>query len=418
MASDDDQRSGGHRGQQPSERPEYNVYRSRKGVFSKLRSPDLSGLREKARRGDGSGGKPGRGDKDSRRPSRFDPKPSVRRRWLKWILVAASVWLLIGIASFAISAQLQTFKLAGDAKSALDGNPFLLFSPQTILVIGTDARDPNTKEPGAATSQKCYDQQARGKAPSGDCPGFRADSLMLIRAGGATFRKLSIPRDSLAEIPGQSPQKINAGYSFGGAKGEIETIQNFLNIKIDHIVIMDFVGFADFIDSIGGVKVNVPIAVCGDISGGTSNGGITIRLSKGEHTLGGQEALAYARLRKPSPCPGKGKSVYQTGYDDLSRAAAQQQIINGVKDRMTDPLRLPYNYIKGPFIGWTAPKAFVTDMGALTLPQLVLSTVFAGSGTTDVLCGADPMPCSFGPGGSIVVPESERQRATKQLLGG
>jgi len=45
-----------------------------------------------------------------------------------------------------------------------------------------------------------------------------------------------------------------------------------------------------------------------------------------------------------------------------------------IKQRLTDPLRLPYNFIKGPIIGWTAPKAFVSDMGFFTLPQLALST--------------------------------------------
>ena len=61
-------------------------------------------------------------------------------------------------------------------------------------------------------------------------------------------------------------------------------------------------------------------------------------------------------------------------------------MINGIKGRLTDPLRLPYNFIKGPIIGWDAPKAFVSDMGFLTMPQLVLSAAIGGSGPTDVLC--------------------------------
>ena len=49
----------------------------------------------------------------------------------------------------------------------------------------------------------------------------------------------------------------------------------------------------------------------------------------------------------------------------------QQAVIGGIKDRLTDPLRLPYNFIHGPIIGWDAPKAFVSDMGFLTMPQLI-----------------------------------------------
>ena len=104
---------------------------------------------------------------------------------------------------------MQAFKLSGEAKSTLHGNPFLLPSAQTILVLGTDARPPDTKEPGAPHSQKCFEQQSHGDAPHDGCEAgeYRADTLMLIRAGGGTFRKLSIPRDSYAEIPGQNRRK-------------------------------------------------------------------------------------------------------------------------------------------------------------------------------------------------------------------
>ncbi len=139
---------------------------------------------------------------------------------LKWVGIAALGWILLSFLAFAVSAQLQSFKLSGEAKDALHGNPFLLPSAQTILVLGTDARPPDTKEPDAPHSQKCFEQQAHGDAPHDGCEAgeYPADTLMLIRAGGGAFRKLSIPRDSYAEIPGQSPQKINAAFSFGGAR--------------------------------------------------------------------------------------------------------------------------------------------------------------------------------------------------------
>ena len=140
-------------------------------------------------------------------------RPSAKRV-LKWIAIAAGGWILISFLAFAVSAQIQAFKLSGEAKEALHGNPFMLASAQTILVLGTDARPPDTKELGengasAAPSQECFEQQAHGDAPHGKCSvgQFRADTLMLIRAGGGTFRKLSIPRDSYAEIPGQKRRK-------------------------------------------------------------------------------------------------------------------------------------------------------------------------------------------------------------------
>ena len=120
-----------------------------------FRKPDLSGLRE-------------RGAQASRRaaaPRGREPRVRARRgpaagAALKWVGLAALGWILLSFLAFAVSAQLQAFKLSGEAKSALHGNPFLLPSAQTILVLGTDARPPDTQEPGAAPSEECFEQQA------------------------------------------------------------------------------------------------------------------------------------------------------------------------------------------------------------------------------------------------------------------
>jgi LCP family protein required for cell wall assembly len=400
--------------QRPEGPPDYKVFKSRRGLFSRLRKPDvagLRGLREKAAR---SSGDEGKGSLPA--PPRRHP---TAKRVAKWVGIGAAAWILLSFLAFAVSAQLQAFKLSGEAKEALHGNPLMLTSAQTILVLGTDARPPDTKGTGAP-SQECFDQQAHGDAPHGECSvgQFRADTLMLIRAGGGSFRKLSIPRDSYAEIPGQSPEKINAAYAFGGAKLQIEAVEQFLGIEIDHVAIVDFTGFEDLIDAVGGVKVDVPHKICTDISGGAGGGqgGFSLRLGKGEHTLDGEQALVYARTREPSECPGPGPSAYTLGYDDYAREKAQQEVINGVKDRLTDPLRLPYNFIKGPIIGWDAPKAFVSDMGFFTMPQLVLSAAIGGSSPADVLCAKGE--CGSGPRGSTEVPESVRRHAVDRLLNG
>src|SRR3954453_21961573 len=411
MSPDDEQRPS----EPPDSQPEYKVYRSRRGLFSRLKGADLSGLRDRARL------------PSWRRRKRDEPgvPPPQRgrvtpRRVLKWVGLAALAWILISFIAFGISAQIQSFKLSGEAGKALHGNPFLLPSAQTILVLGTDARPPDTNEPGAPRKKKCFEQQSHGDAPHDGCEAgeFRADTLMLIRAGGGTFRKLSIPRDSYAEIPGNAPTKINAAFSFGGAALQIKTIEQFLGIQIDHVAIVDFTGFEDLIDAVGGVKVEVPQKLCADISGGAGGGqgGVTLRLKKGENTLDGEKALAYSRVREPVECPGPGKSAYSLGYNDFQRAQAQQRVINGIKDRLTDPLRIPYNFIHGPIIGWDAPKAFVSDMGFLTMPQLILSAAIGGSGDTDVLCSKGE--CSEGPAGSQEVPESARRRAVHRLLNG
>src|SRR5918996_3613695 len=372
----------GEQGRGEQGRPDYKVYRSRPRLLDRLRSPDVDSLRERPR-------EPGE------RPSPRVPLPSPgRRRWLKWVLIAIGGWLLLSIVVFAISAQIQQAKLADGAKEELGGNPFLAIDPQTILVIGTDAREQGTLD-GSETSEECLEEGANGEAPSETCPGFRADTLMLVRAGGGAFRKLSIPRDSFTEIPGQSAQKINAAYAFGGAGLEIETVEGFLGIDIDHVVIVDFEGFEDFINAIGGVEVELPDRLCSEISGGEANGGFSLNIGPGEVTLDGEEALIFARTRT-NACPEEGGSDAFDSYDDLDRAAAQQEVLSGIKGRLTSPRRFPYNFIKGPIIGWTAPQAIISDMGALTMPQLVLAAAAGGDSDPELLEPSGP-----GPGGGL-----------------
>jgi LCP family protein required for cell wall assembly len=388
-----DQQGGSGAPGDGGERPEYRVYRSRPGFLSRLRTPDLSSLRERLR------GK----REPSEKPPSVDEEPKRKRRWVRWVVIAILGWLLLSLLAFAVSAQIQKAKLDDAVGDELGGNPFLLAVPQTILVIGTDARAPGTGD-GSETSEECLEQGATGQTPSDGCPGFRADTLMLVRAGGTAFRKLSIPRDSAAEIPGQGVGKINAAYAFGGADLQVRTVEQFLDLDIDHVVIVDFEGFEDFINAIGGVEVELEEKLCSEISGGTENGGFELRLDPGEHTLDGQQALTFARTRT---------NLCDPSENDLDRTRRQQELLSGIKGRLTDPLRLPINFIKGPIIGWTAPRAFVSDFGALTMPQLVMASVIGGDGDTEIL-----EPSGTDGAGNLIISDEERRQAVNKLLDG
>ena len=235
----------GGRPQRPDQ-PEYTVYKSRRRLGDIVRKPDLSRLTDRLR---------GRGTDREREPKPVSP-PDERpwwRRALKWAGIAALGWVLLSYVAFALSAQIQKSKLADGVADTLDGNPFMLVSPQTILVLGTDVRSGAFAGPDEAEPENCLEDVLSGRPDGTNCknPPYRSDTIMLIRAGRGTFRKLSIPRDTLAEIPGQGPQKINSAYASGGAKLAVRTVEGLLGLDIDQVAIIDFDGFRSFIDTIG-----------------------------------------------------------------------------------------------------------------------------------------------------------------------
>jgi LCP family protein required for cell wall assembly len=402
-ANGDQGPAGGEQG--PPERPDYKVYRSRPGLLSRLRSPDLAKLRERLRaKGPGAPGA-------EERP-KAPREPKERRPWrraFKWVGIAALVWLALSLLAFAVSSQIQKGKLA-DMGNTLGGNPFMLGFPQTVLVLGTDVRPSGLAATGEDTPQKCIDAAGEGRTPPTSCSPYRADTIMLVRAGRFAFRKLSIPRDTFASIPGHDAQKINGAYAFGGAKLEVQTVEQFLGIEVDQVAVVDFNGFRDFIDAIGGVTVDIDTKVCSEISGGAGNGGFSLYLDPGEHDLNADEALSLARTRKNLPTDPQGEPC--PPIDDLDRAKFQQDVLSGIKGRMTSITRLPYNFVKGPLIGWNAPKAFVSSMGVVTMPQFVLSAALGFSSKSEVLEPSGP-----GPFGSLSVSQEECARAVKRFLG-
>ncbi|MDQ3571732.1 MAG: LCP family protein [Actinomycetota bacterium] len=371
------------------ERPDYKVYKSRRFT--------LPG------RDPGDGPKLGKDDAKPSRTPRAPKGPKLPkgegeggRSWLRIVGLILLGWLILSFLSFAISATIQKSKLA-DTGGFLGGNPLLVAVPQNILVLGTDVRSDEFAS-SEAVADKCVEAAASGQAPPAECSGSRADTIMILRAGGGAFEKLSIPRDVWAAIPGQDNQRINGAFAFGGAELQIQTVEEFLGIDIHHVAIVDFAGFRDFIDAIGGVKVDMPRRVCSEISGT-----FRISLPPGEVTLSGEKALVLARTRTSTCGP---------PIDDLDRNRFQQLILNGIKGRLTDPLRVPRNFLFGPLIGWNAPKAMVSDMGGLTMPQLAMAAVIGGSSDTVVL-----KPFGPGPSGSLFVPVEECSKAVRRLTG-
>jgi LCP family protein required for cell wall assembly len=363
--------------------PEYRKYRSAPRLGRK-EDDLLAGLRDAPR--------PATPEDDDRRvyggrERRFGrPRvPRVGRPRSPWRLVrlalgAALAWVLLSAVVFVVSA---TIHQTGGADDALAGGGAPPFSPTTVLVLGSDARSSATDEPG-------------DEGPP------RSDTIMLMRLGGGESRRLSIPRDAIADIPGRGRQKINAAYAIGGASLAVQTVEGFLGIEVDHLVEVDFENFPELIDAMGGIDVRTGCVVS-RINGGARNGGVTLRLRKGENHLTGKQALALARTRK---------NLCRPNESDLARARRQQAIFSGMKGRLTSPGA----FVRLPFIAWKAPRAVRSDMGGVTLTGLVAAIVASGDAPTRVLrpSGGETLPDG---GAGLVVDEATRLREGARLVG-
>lgn len=347
-------------------RPEYKVYRSRRRLFDRARaSQELLQLRSLRRRA-----KPPPGPGDLRRGRRFRP-----RRAVKWLALAALGWVLLSAVLFMVSAQLQD-GVSEETEAALaDGGS--LMTGSTILVLGSDKRPEGSLEPGAGGTG-------------------RSDSILLLRAELGSVRRLSVLRDSLAEIPGHGVQKINAAYAIGGPALTVETVERFLGngLEINHVVEVSFEDFPEFIDALGGIDVELDRCVRSQPFGGRK-----FSLSAGEHHLNGRQALAFARVRENRCAPNE---------DDRARAARQQKVLSAIRSQILSPS----TFLRLPWVSLEAPQTIRSDMKGPALAGLLADVMTGGTGETNVL-----MPSGLGPGGSLVVSEEAKARAVDRLLG-
>jgi polyisoprenyl-teichoic acid--peptidoglycan teichoic acid transferase len=155
----------------------------------------------------------------------------------------------------------------------------------------------------------------------------RTDSLIVatLDPEKKSVKLISIPRDTLVEIPGKyEKDKINHAYAFGGKDATIESVENLLKIPIDYYVTIGFDGFKDIIDEIGGVNVEVPF----DFTEKSDVDNRILHFYEGQMDLNGEEALAYARMRKMDP------------RGDFGRNDRQKQIISATVEKLLSPVLL------------------------------------------------------------------------------
>jgi LCP family protein required for cell wall assembly len=355
------------------DKPQYTLYRSRKRLPWRREPEGLDALRE-----------PGEVPRPHE-PARPKRRPQITpRRVFKWFAIALGAWLLLSLVLFLVSAQIQSSKISDAAEAKLSGGGYPLTSPNTILVLGSDARVKGKAEPGAETIGQTS----------------RSDSIMLLRIGGGANAQLSILRDTVVDIPGHGRNKINAAYAIGGPSLAIKTVESYLGIDVNHLVEVNFENFPQLIDSLGGITYKGGCVVS-NINGGTRNGGYTLRLKAGTHEIDGKQALALARTRH-NECAKR--------EDDRTRAHRQQKILGAIKSKVISL----ETFVRLPWVSWAAPRAVQSDMAGPSLLGLVGAELIGGGSKAHVLKASGGVTLPDG-GAGLVVSDAEKQAEVRRF---
>jgi LCP family protein required for cell wall assembly len=368
----------------PEPAPQYTRYRAaRRALPGAADAADEPGRRPLLNAGRGAGGG-GAGTTPPRGPSRW--RRITPKRAALGLLALIAGWLLLALVLFLLSSHINRTAPPSNVARELEAAGPLPFATNNILILGSDKRQQDSKEPGADIN-----------GPS------RSDTIMLIRTGGGHAARLSIPRDTVIEIPGHGQQKINAAYAFGGPALSISVIKHYLGVPINHLVEVNFENFPQLIDAMGGVNYTGG-CVLANLDGGSADGGFTLRLPAGTHHIDGKEALALARTRENLCAPAE---------TDLNREEHQQALLSDMQARLLSPSSL----LRLPLIAWNAPPAIISDMSGPELIALFGALAVGGTPPTRVLEPSGNLILPDGEEG-LTVSESEKHAAVAQFMAG
>ncbi len=237
-------------------------------------------------------------------------RPRIRPRWGRIALIAGGVVLILALAGgfFAINyvngidddlKRTNAFSgLSQDRPAKTVEGAF------NILLVGSDSRDPDTK-----------DDEANA---------WRADTLMIMHvpADHKNAQIVSIPRDLWVVVPSSndapcssgSRAKINASFAFGGLPRAVHTVECLTDVHIDHVMAVDFGGFKEVTDALGGVDLKVDQSI-------TSIHPPHRVFKKGMMHMNGAQALDWVRQRKQFP------------RGDFARMQHQQEFLKALMDK-------------------------------------------------------------------------------------
>lgn len=265
----------------------------------------------------------------------------------------------------------------------------------------TDALSELPNTPGTTYLLAGSDSRSDGTLVGDPTQGARTDTIMLLTApGDGTSSLVSLPRDTLVDIPGYGQNKLNAAYSFGGAPLLVETVEGLTGITVDHYVEIGMGGVESIVDAVGGVNL------CWDSDVDDPESGMV--WAAGCHDTDGAGALAFARMRKSDP----------TG--DIGRGLRQQQVIQAVTAKLRGPsLLLPWEQV--PLIT-AGTDALVTDPGTGVVPLGRMALTFRKATGPDGFRGSPPIADpDYRPGdlgSTVLLDEAGAELFWQQVLDG
>lgn len=147
----------------------------------------------------------------------------------------------------------------------------------------------------------------------------RSDTLFVVMLDPKSnnISLLSVPRDTMVRIPGRGWDKVNHAFAYGGHKLTQQTVEEFLGIQINNYVVVDFRGFKDLVDAIGGIDINVEK----DMYYEDPYDNLVIDLQRGRQHLDGAKAIQYVR--------------YRDEEGDIGRIKRQQHFMAAIYEKVT-----------------------------------------------------------------------------------
>ncbi|MFJ9813477.1 LCP family protein [Streptomyces sp. NPDC101158] len=253
-------------------------------------------------------------------PPQYDPRsagggrpaPDWRRRIKigSIVLAVAVVGWGVGTYAWASSQMRNEVDLGKVIERPSEGDC------TTYLIVGSDSREGMTAE-------------EKKKLHTGSAEGKRTDSMMILAACSSGNTMVSLPRDSWVTIPSfvgsesgrkyaaRGGSKLNAAYAMDGPELLVRTVEYNTGLRIDHYAEIGFAGFANIVDALGGVEMNIEKGFKDKNSGAN--------FQPGTQTLNGEQALAFVRTR------------YAFAESDLARTKNQQKFLSALANQAATP---------------------------------------------------------------------------------